>query len=160
MSKNIVTLISEQFAGSVIDAARNMTGLGADDADRSVRAAVPAMLSGILGATGSQSGKDALEAALSRQGNVDDLAGVLALELLAELLHLIDSLGVVDDTANIGLNVGLLPRAGDVHGDLEPRQVAQVDAGAAELVALDVLSSHRSGPGRRRCPTRVVIAPG
>ena len=60
------------------------------------------------------------------------LAGVLALELLAELLHRIDGAGVVDRAADVGGDLGLLPRAGDVHRHLDAGGVG-VAAVAAEV---------------------------
>lgn len=70
MINNIVELITEQFADRLSATAGEATGLDAAQTGKTVRAAIPAMLAGILGAASSQSGKDALAAELAAHDDV------------------------------------------------------------------------------------------
>lgn len=67
MASNIIDLIKDQLGDSFADAAAGVTGLGAEQTRKTVGAAIPALLAGILGSASTPSGSSALGSALRTQ---------------------------------------------------------------------------------------------
>jgi hypothetical protein len=67
MASNIIDVIKDHLGDNFADAAAGVTGLGAEPTRRTVGAAIPAVLAGILGATQTPAGSSAFASALRTQ---------------------------------------------------------------------------------------------
>jgi hypothetical protein len=67
MAGNIIDLIKSELGGSFNEAAANVTGLNTDQTQRTVGAAIPAILASILGSATSPGGSSALASTLQSQ---------------------------------------------------------------------------------------------
>jgi hypothetical protein len=67
MASNIIEVIKDHLGDNFADAAAGVTGLGAEQTRRTVGAAIPAVLAGILGATATPAGSSAFASALRTQ---------------------------------------------------------------------------------------------
>ena len=67
MASNIIEVIKDHLGDNFADAAAGVTGLGAAQTRRTIGAAIPAVLAGILGATATPAGSNAFASALRTQ---------------------------------------------------------------------------------------------
>ena len=76
MASNIIDLIKDQLSDSFGEAAAGATGLGAEQTRKTIGAAIPAVLAGILGAGGDTNGRECacLCVADSRSKHIDQFA--------------------------------------------------------------------------------------
>lgn len=129
MASNIIDVIKDHLGDNFADAAAGVTGLGAEQTRRTVGAAIPAILAGILGATATPAGSNAFASALRTQDSdllsnlssrvagdnrqslinsgIDTLTSLLGEGKLSGLIDGLSSFGRIDQGAGKSL-LGLL----------------------------------------------------